>query len=125
MSHEAADWTEISLAIECGVLSEPAQNDYNGGVMVPSGCRATLDTGEVACLQCTVGIPYQQIPRCPLCGADFLYTTGGGGHTAGLRFRRFKCGTALNACKRGHSFFFTSISVGSNCHTENAEEDVI
>ena len=71
MSHEAADWTEISLAIECGVLSEPAQNDYNGGVMVPSGCRATLDTGEVACLQCTVGIPYQQIPRCPLCGADF------------------------------------------------------
>ena len=119
---------EISLAIECGVLSEPAGID-----VMYTGTKLPINCGEHPgrlCNDCQLGVPYHEIPECPICGAAFSLLASVS-DVAGSVFPKFTCGTILNVCRRqprgtpGIKHFVTSISIGAGCHDVGSGEDVI
>lgn len=115
---------EISLAIECGVLSEPI------GIVTKLPINCGEHPGRL-CSDCQLGVPYHEIPECPICGAAFS-SMESVSDVAGTVFPKFTCGTILNVCRRqrydtpGAKYFVTSISIGAGCHdVGSGEDDVI
>ena len=115
---------EISLAIECGVLSEPI------GIVTKLPINCGEHPGRL-CSDCQLGVPYHEIPECPICGAAFS-SMESVSDVAGTVFPKFTCGTILNVCRRQpwrwtiFKYFVTSISIGAGCHdVGSGEDDVI
>lgn len=116
---------EISLAIECGEISEPVGSP----IKMPVKCGEN----QRLCDDCQLGVPYLgEIAECPICGAAFSsiaieHIFG----VAGFVFPEFNCGTILNVCRRQPyceavvKYFVTSVSIGANCHGGVCGEDVI